>query len=255
MKPIIKAIIIEDEAPARKLLRHFLENFERDIEVVCECEDGFDGVKMILNHQPDLVFLDVQMPRINGFEMLELLDKDKLPIVIFTTAFDEFAIKAFEYNAVDYLLKPLGKERFDKAVGKAIGQIRTRQDESKGKLGILLEHAISKEKFLERIVIRTGNQIQVVQCDDIICLESSDDYVVIHTVKEQWIKKQTLKFYEARLNPEEFLRVHRSFILKLSEINRLEPYSKDAYIAILHNGLKVSVSKAGYLKLKESLNF
>ena len=253
MEKKIRALIIEDEAPARHLLTSFLQQYPQ-IEVVAQCSDGFEGARMIMEQKPELIFLDIQMPRINGFEMLELLRGEDLPLIIFTTAYDEFAIKSFDYNTCDYLLKPISNERFNKAVDKALEKLATRPVQAENALKVA-EQAMGVGRFLERIVIRSGNQIAVVLCDDILYLEASDDYVIIHTPQEQWVKKQTLRFYEEKLKPAEFVRVHRSFILKVSAVSRIEPYSKDAYIAILHNGNKVAVSKAGYTRLKEVLGF
>ncbi len=249
----ILALIIEDEAPARRLLQEFLKQFP-EIELLDECADGFEGAKKIMELKPDLIFLDIQMPRINGFEMLELLKGEQLPLIIFTTAYDEFAIKSFEYNTCDYLLKPLNRERFEKAIEKAI-KLLSEGKNTPTQLDNLIDQNISRSNFLDRIVIRSGSQIQVVHCEDLLCIEASDDYVIIHTKEEQWVKKQTLKFYEQKLDPGEFARVHRSFVINLSAITRIEPYSKDAWIAILSNGHKVSVSKSGYAHLKKVLNF
>ena len=249
----IKTLIIEDEAPARRLLQEFLKEYP-EVEVLEECTDGFEGTKKILELKPDLIFLDVQMPRINGFEMLELLRGEDMPLIIFTTAFDEFAIKSFEYNTCDYLLKPISQERFEKAVNKAIEKLKDKNN-LRPDMNRIVDEALGGGKYLDRIVIRSGSNIHVIYCDDLLCLEASDDYVIVHTAEDQWVKKQTLKFYEEKLDPAEFMRVHRSFLIKASAISRIEPYSKDAYIAILHNGLKVSVSKAGYSRLKELLNF
>ena len=249
----IKTLIIEDEAPARRLLKEFMNSFP-EIELLDECTDGFEGARKIMEYKPDLIFLDVQMPRINGFEMLELLRGEDIPLIIFTTAFDEFAIKSFEYNTCDYLLKPISQERFKKAVTKALDQLKDKKNPTQD-LSSMVDQALGDGKYLDRIVIRSGSNIHVVYCDDLLCIEASDDYVIIHTTADQWVKKQTMKFYEDKLDPAEFVRVHRSFIIKVYGINRIEPYSKDAYVAILHNGLKVSVSKAGYSRLKEMLNF
>jgi two-component system, LytTR family, response regulator len=253
MNTRIKTLIIEDEAPARRLLQEFLKDFS-EIELLEECTDGFEGAKKIMELKPDLIFLDVQMPRINGFEMLELLRGEDMPLIIFTTAFDEFAIKSFEYNTCDYLLKPISRERFKKAVTKALDQLKDKKNPTQD-LSSMVDQALGGGKYLDRIVIRSGSHIQVVYCDDLLCLEASDDYVIVHTDADQWVKKQTLKFYEEKLDPAEFVRVHRSFIIKVSGINRIEPYSKDAYIAIMHNGMKAAVSKTGYSRLKEVLNF
>jgi two-component system, LytTR family, response regulator len=253
MERKIKTLIIEDEAPARRLLQEFIKQYP-ELELVGECTDGFDGAKKIMETRPDLIFLDIQMPRINGFEMLELLRGEQLPLIIFTTAYDEFAIKSFEYNTCDYLLKPLSQERFGKAIIKALKIINEGQNKPTD-IDNLISQGITKNRYLDRIVIRSGSNIHVVYTDNMLCIEASDDYLIIHTTGDQWVKKQTMKFYEEKLDPDEFARVHRSFIVKLSAIERIEPYSKDAWVALLNNGLKVSVSKSGYSHLKKILNF
>lgn len=249
----IKTLIIEDEAPARRLLKEFLKSYP-EVELMDECTDGFEGARKIMELKPDLIFLDVQMPRINGFEMLELLRGEDIPLIIFTTAFDEYAIKSFEYNTCDYLLKPINQERFEKAVKKALDQLKEKQDRLPD-MNQMVDDALGGGKYLDRIVIRSGSNIHVVYCEDLLCIEASDDYVIVHSAADQWVKKQTLKFYEDKLDPREFVRVHRSFMVKTSAISRIEPYSKDAYIAVLQNSMKVSVSKAGYSRLKEIMNF
>jgi two-component system, LytTR family, response regulator len=253
MNQKIRTLIIEDEAPARRLLQEFIKQFP-DLELIGQCTDGFEGAKKIMEAKPDLIFLDIQMPRINGFEMLELLKGEQLPLIIFTTAYDEFAIKSFEFNTCDYLLKPLGKERFEKSVSKALKIIGEGQAKPTD-LDNLISQGISKDTYLDRIVIRSGSSINVVYTDNLLCIEASDDYLIIHAKGDQWVKKQTMKFYEEKLDPAEFVRVHRSFIVKLSAIERIEPYSKDAWVAILSSGLKISVSKSGYSHLKKNFNF
>jgi len=249
----IRTLIIEDEAPARRLLQEFISQYPQ-LEVVGQCTDGFEGAKKIMETRPDLVFLDIQMPRINGFEMLELLRGETLPLIIFTTAFDEFAIKSFEYNTCDYLLKPLSKDRFEKAITKALIIINEGQSKP-ADVDNLISQGITKSKYLDRIVIRSGSNIHVVYSDNLLCIEASDDYLIIHAKEDQWVKKQTMKFYEEKLDPAEFARVHRSYIVKLTAIERIEPYSKDAWVAVLRNGQKVPVSKSGYSHLKKILNF
>ncbi|MFW6350988.1 MAG: LytR/AlgR family response regulator transcription factor [Bacteroidota bacterium] len=247
-----KVIIIEDEKPAQKLLESFMAEYT-NFEITGFCSDGYEGAKMISAEKPDLVFLDVQMPRINGFEMLELIDENNAPLIIFTTAYDEFAIESFNYNTCDYLLKPISRERFNKSIEKAEKRLESLGANSPKIPAV--SNANAPHKFLDRVVIRSGHQIAVVVCEDIVCLEAQDDYVLVHTEKEQYLKKQTMKFYEDNLNPDEFLRVHRSFIIRLNALSRIEPYSKDAFTAFLNNGLKVSVSKKGYDRLKDKLQF
>src|SRR5690606_30585394 len=212
--------------------------------------DGFEGAKAIMEHDPDLVFLDVQMPKINGFEMLEIIDKQ--PAIIFTTAFDEYAIQAFEKHATDYLLKPIAKTRFDKAMERfltAAGQSR----EAVQKTTELLDEVQQDQIRTDRILVKHGVKIKIIPTDQIIYLEADDDYVKIHTPEGSFLKNKTMAAFERLLDPSEFIRVHRSFIVRLEHITRLEPYEKDSHIAILSTGDKVSVSKNGLARLKQML--
>ena len=240
---MIKVIIIDDEPLARSLVREYLETYP-DIEIVAECGDGFDGVKAISIHKPDLLFLDIQMPKINGFEMLELLDEK--PSVIFTTAFDEYAIKAFDINAIDYLLKPFNKERFDKALKRWI-DTRTNIEE---KTAALAETIAESDNQPQRIVIKLNNKIKIIPFSEIIYLEAAEDYVFVHTAEGRYMKHKTMIFFENALDKNQFVRCHRSYIVDVQQITRLEIYEKDSHVAILKNGAKVPVSKSGYGRLK-----
>jgi two-component system LytT family response regulator len=246
-----KAIIIDDEPLARLVVREYLLDFTQ-IEVVQECGDGFEGVKAINQHQPDLVFLDVQMPKINGFEMLELIEQH--PQVIFTTAFDEYAIKAFETHAVDYLLKPFSKERFIKAVDKWLG-LQAQQPNQPIRVAQSLANSIVAPSPAQhdRIVVKTGTKVKIIPVPDVHYLEADDDYVSVHTHEGSFLKNKTMSFFEQTLNPAQFVRVHRSYIVAVPQITRIDPYEKDAHIAILKSGAKIPVSKAGYTKLKAVL--
>ncbi len=239
-----KVILIDDEPLARELVKEYLDDFT-DYEIVALCGDGFDGVKAINEFEPDLIFLDIQMPKINGFEMLELLNNP--PAVIFTTAFDEYAIKAFENNAIDYLLKPFSKERFDKAMQK----LASHPDHQKQKVQKLLQEPVIGESQ-NRIVVKTGNKIKVIPVSNVIYLQADDDYVNIHTAEGEFLKSKTLSYFEQTLNFE-FVRIHRSYIVKIDQITSLQPYEKDSYQVVLRNGIKLPVSKSGYPKLKEVL--
>jgi len=217
------------------------------INVVQECGDGFEGVKAISQFQPDLIFLDIQMPKINGFEMLELVSPQ--PAVIFTTAFDEYAIKAFEAHAIDYLLKPFSRERFDKAIQKW----KQHHNPETGNQGLkeLEEESvgISPEQH-NRVVVKTGNNIRIIPMQEILYLQADDDYVKIHTKEGSFLKKKTISYYEKVMDPSQFVRVHRSYILQVQQVTRIEPYEKDGHIAILKSGEKIPISKTGYPKLK-----
>lgn len=244
-----RALVIDDEPLARMVVLEYLQDFKDRIEVLQECNDGFEGLKAIQQYQPDLVFLDVQMPKINGFEMLELVEQP--PAVIFTTAFDEYAIKAFEAHAIDYLMKPFNKERFHKAVEKFLAQVPTahpaKQTEN------LLEAVSHSPAQHERIVVKTGTKVKIIPVSDVEYLEADDDYVSVHTKEGSFLKNKTMSFFEQTLDASQFVRVHRSFIIKIQDITRIDPYEKDAHIAILKSGAKIPVSKTGYAKLKQVL--
>lgn len=243
---MIKTILIDDEPLARRITREYLQTYT-DIEIVQECNDGFEGVKAITQHKPDLIFLDIQMPKINGFEMLELLDP--CPSVIFTTAFDEYAIKAFESHAIDYLLKPYSKERFDKAMQKWLQQqsIKNKHTEH------VLTNEIRQPEERNRIVVKEAGNIRIIPVHEVMYVEAYDDYVKIYTQKEMFLKKKTMSFYEQSLDANQFVRVHRSFIIQLAQLTRIEPLEKESHIALLKNGAKIPLSKSGYAKLKSVL--
>lgn len=241
-----KVIIIDDEPLAREIVKEYVQKFP-DLQLMAECNDGFEAVKAISEYKPDLIFLDVQMPKISGFEMLELLDEP--PAVIFTTAFDEYAIKAFEANATDYLLKPFSQERFDLAVNKYLAQ----KKEDKSMVNALVD-AVTKDMQLQRIVIRDGSKIRIVPLHEVIMLEAADDYVKIHTAKGAFLKKRTMQSFEANLPSSQFVRVHRSYIVNIAQITRIDPMEKENHVALLKDGPSVPVSKAGYQKLKQTLD-
>ncbi len=243
----MKCVIIDDEPLARMVIKEYLQTYT-DIEVVQECNDGFEGVKAIQQVQPDLIFLDIQMPKINGFEMLELIDNP--PLVIFTTAFEEYAIKAFEAHAVDYLLKPFSKERFDKALQKLLTQKANAITPQKLEI---LEEATNSPMQSSRIVVKDGGKIKIIPVAQIQYLEAADDYVKIHTAEGIFLKKKTMQYFEDSLQQQQYIRIHRSYIVNASLITRIDPYEKDSHIALLSTGVKLPISKAGYIKLKEVL--
>jgi two-component system LytT family response regulator len=244
----MKALIIDDEPLARMIVLEYLQDYPQ-IHVVQECNDGFEGAKAIHQHQPDLIFLDIQMPKINGFEMLELIENP--PAVIFTTAFDEYALKAFETHAVDYLLKPFSKDRFDKAMEKFLNHnTRTIQQQN---TQALLQSGVETNATANRIVVRTAGKIKIIPLPEIHYLEAADDYVKIHTSEGTYLKNKTLGSFEQTLDQQLFVRTHRSYIVNIQEITRLDPYEKENYIAILKSGAKIPVSKNGYTKLKAIL--
>ena len=243
----MKCIIIDDEPLARMVIKEYLQSYT-DMEVVLECNDGFEGVKAIQQLQPDLIFLDIQMPKISGFEMLELIDNP--PQVIFTTAFEEYAIKAFEAEAVDYLLKPFSKERFDKALQKIVQE---KTAAISPQTIDLLEIATKLPSHSNRIVVKDGGKIKIIPVGQIQYLEAADDYVKIHTAEGIFLKKKTMQYFEDSLQQQQFIRIHRSYIVNAQLITRIDPYEKDSHIALLSTGIKLPISKAGYIKLKEVL--
>ena len=245
----LRTIIVEDEELARNLLKSFLKEVV-NIEVIAECENGFEGVKMINELEPDLVFLDIQMPKITGFEMLELLEHK--PQIIFATAYDQYALKAFEYNAADYLLKPYSKERLKEAVEKVIERVQ-----KEGKTSDIADKVSDypREEYLDRIVVKDRHKIHITPVDQVRYIESMDDYVMIYTTEGRYMKQKTMKYFESALDPKNFIRIHRSYIVKVEEINEIQQYEKESYIVILHDKTKLKVSKTGYKNLKEVLNF
>ncbi len=238
---MIKAILIDDEPLAISVVKEYLGNHE-EVEVVAECNDGFQALKAIAEHKPDLLFLDVQMPKISGLELLELLDE--VPMIIFTTAFEKHAIKAFEANAVDYLLKPFSQDRFDEAMNR----LATRQ----GGQQMEVQRLMSTQQ-VNRIVLKDSGRIRILPLSEISVLEADDDYVKIKTKDGAFLKKATLSHYESSLPEKQFVRVHRSFLLNVQFITRIDPYEKTSHVAVLTSGERVPVSRSGYQRLKEVL--
>ncbi|WEK20761.1 MAG: LytTR family transcriptional regulator DNA-binding domain-containing protein [Candidatus Pedobacter colombiensis] len=243
---MIRTILIDDEPLARDVVKHYLSDFP-DVEVVAECSDGFEGIKAIAEHQPDLIFLDIQMPKISGFEMLELVDKH--PAVIFTTAFDEYAIKAFEVNAVDYLLKPIEQARFDLAMQKLPARLSNVDAVAKE----LLDVAGLSPAQSNRVVVKKNGVIKIIAVTDIHYLEADDDYVKLSTAEGIFQKNKTMSFFEKVLEGSQFIRIHRSYIINLAQVTRIELKEKDSYVVLLKSDIWLPVSKTGYTKLKAAL--
>jgi len=242
---MIRTILIDDEALARDIVKHYLKAFP-DIEVVAECSDGFEGLKAITQHQPDLIFLDIQMPKISGFEMLELVENR--PAVIFTTAFDEYAIKAFEVNAVDYLLKPIEQTRFEQAMQKLPSKLVKGDDSQE-----LLETASLSPAQNNRVVVKNAGVIKIIPVEAIHYLEADDDYVKLSTTEGNFQKNKTMSFFEQTLDPTQFIRIHRSYIINLAQVTKIELKEKDSYVVLLKSDIWLPVSKTGYVKLKAAL--
>lgn len=242
---MIRTILIDDEPLARDIVKFYLTDHP-EIEIVAECCDGFEGLKAISLHKPDLIFLDIQMPKISGFEMLELVE-DK-PAVIFTTAFDEFAIKAFEVNAVDYLLKPIDKSRFDAAIKK----LPTRLNQTENTEAVLDAAALSPAQN-NRVVVKKDGVIKIIPTGDINYLEADDDYVKLSTADGVFYKNKTMSYFEQTLDSTQFIRIHRSYIINLAQVTKIELKEKDSYVVLLKSDIWLPVSKTGYVKLKAAL--
>ncbi|MES2016953.1 MAG: response regulator [Pseudomonadota bacterium] len=238
----MRVIIVDDEDLARGLVREFLAG-HADIDIVAECANGFDAVKAITELEPDLVFLDIQMPKLNGFEVVELVARKTH--YIFVTAFDQYALKAFEVHAVDYLLKPYSQQRFDEALAHA----RTRLNDNSG-VATVVSEAAARNKPLGRILIRDGSKVHVIAVDKIDFIEAQDDYVQINSEGKGYLKNQRLAELESQLDGAVFVRVHRSYILNIGCISRIEQ-GKDSHGAILADGTRIPISRSGYQKVKD----
>ncbi|HXW08420.1 MAG TPA: LytTR family DNA-binding domain-containing protein [Vicinamibacterales bacterium] len=249
----LRTVIVDDEPLSRAVVREYLAR-HAGVEVVAECGNGFDAVKAVAELAPDLMFLDVQMPKLNGFEVLELLGRDVL--VVFITAYDQYALRAFEVHAVDYLLKPFSAERFDEALDRARERLRARAgSDGDAPLDVagLVATARPKTGPLERVLIRDGPQVHVVPAERIDYVEAQDDYVCFKADGRQYLKDQTMTAVEASMDPARFVRIHRSYLLNIDRIARVELYAKDSRVAILRDGTKLPVSRAGYARLSKLL--
>ena len=242
-----KALIVDDEELARKLIREMLGTHP-EIEVAAECGNGMEAVKAAGEHKPDLLFLDVQMPKLTGFDVLELIDRNGVAIV-FVTAFDQYAMKAFDVHAVDYLLKPFSRERFEAALEKAKNQ------EGKRVVDAAELAAASRPagQYAERIVVKDGTKVTLIAVSKLDYAEALDDYVSLVSEGKKHLKQQTISGLELALDPALFVRIHRSYIVNLERVVRIEPYAKDSKVAILTSGVKLPVSRAGYARLKTLL--
>ncbi|MFN3783428.1 MAG: LytR/AlgR family response regulator transcription factor [Spirosomataceae bacterium] len=240
------ACIIDDEPLARAIIRKFLEDYP-EITLVGEAENGFEALKLWQEFRPDLLFLDIQMPKITGFEFLELLENP--PMVLFTTAYDQYALQAFEQNALDYLLKPFSKARFKQAMDKVL--LRAAQNTTPS---VPIPDMQLSEKNTDRIVIKNGNQIEVISYNAIFYLESDGDYVWIHTEKGRHLKQKTMRYYENLLSAT-FVRIHRSFLVNEKVVEKLHLLGKNSYQVQLKNGVQLAVSKSGYQQLKDKLDW
>jgi two-component system LytT family response regulator len=243
----LRTVVVDDEELARQVLRELLRAHD-EIEVVAECRNGLEAVKAVAEHKPDLLFLDVQMPKLTGFDVLELIGPD-VP-VIFVTAYDEYAIKAFEVHAVDYLLKPVGKER----LSAALQRVKLRAAEKQPTPSDLTIAARPAGQFAERLVVKDGTRVTLIPVAKLDYAEAQDDYVALAAEGKKHLKQQTIASLEAALDPKLFVRIHRSYVVNLERVTRIEPYGKESRVAILSTGAKLPVSRAGYARLQTLLD-
>jgi two-component system LytT family response regulator len=248
----MKVVIVDDETLARALLREYLAG-EADVEIVAECANGFEAVKAITELAPDLVFLDIQMPKLDGFEVAELVGGGVVgsgPRLVFCTAFDQYALKAFEVHALDYLLKPFSRARFVQALEHARAILAGGAISSEAPVKALLRDEAQRRLPLSRVLIRDGAAVQVVASDQIDYIEAQDDYVRIAAAGKSHLKNQTLSELEAQLDAAKFLRIHRSYLLNVDRLASIEQATRDSHVAVLRDGSRLPVSKSGYQKLR-----
>lgn len=251
----MRIIIVDDEALARGVVREYLTGHE-DVEIVAECANGFEAVKAIMELAPDLVFLDIQMPRLDGFEVAELTAGRTR--FIFATAYDQYAIRAFEFHALDYLLKPFSQQRFDLALAHARAGMRVRTGDDEGRhegaggcdaVTRMAREAIARQP-LERVLIRDGAKVHVIACEQIDSIEAQDDYVQIRSDGRHYLKNQSLTELEQQLPQQRFVRIHRSYIVNLERVCRIEQATRGSHVAILRDGSRIPVSRTGYQKIR-----
>ena len=243
----IRAIIVDDEDLARQMLREFVAP-HKEIQIVAECANGFEAVKAVTELKPDLVFLDIQMPKLNGFEVLELIGTDMA--IVFVTAYDEYALRAFDIHAVDYLLKPFSADRFETALQRVKQRLG-------GKLPPPIELSSSARPpahYAERIVVRDGTRVHIIPVAKLDYAEAQDDYVALCSEGKTHLKQQTISSLETALDPAQFVRIHRSYIVNLERVIKIEPYSKDNHVVVLTNGAQLPVSRSGYTRLRTLLD-
>jgi two-component system, LytTR family, response regulator len=251
-KPI-RVLLVDDEPLAREMIREMLKD-DSEVEVVAECVNGREAVEAIQEHNPDLIFLDVQMPEIGGFDVLEALKSVHVPHVIFVTAYDQYAVRAFEVHALDYLLKPFDRERFDSAWRRAKSHIlATRNGEMDQRILAILEELKAGSKYLERLVIKSGGRVFFLDTDDIDWIEAEGNYVSVHTGKKSHLLRETISSLEAQLDPKKFLRIHRSSIVKIDRIKELQPWFHGEYRVILLDGTQLTLSRNYRENLQEAL--
>jgi two-component system LytT family response regulator len=250
-KAKIRTVLVDDEQLARQVLREFI-SAHAELEIAAECSNGFEAVKAVADQKPDLLFLDVQMPKLDGFEVLELIGNQTA--VVFVTAYDNYAIKAFEVHAVDYLLKPFSAERFNAALTRAKQRLSGGAPQKSPAAADLAASARPPAQYLDRVAVREGSQVSIIPVSKLDYAEAQDDYVALVSAGKKHLKQQTISNLEASLDPTRFLRVHRSYIVNLERVSKVEPYGKDTHVAVLSTGVQIPVSRAGYARLKSFLD-
>lgn len=240
------AILVDDEELARAVL-HEMISHHPEIDVIAECANGFEAVKAVTERKPDILFLDIQMPKLDGFEVLELIGSDMA--IVFATAYDQYALRAFDVHAVDYLLKPYGADRFEAALARAKERRTTAPAPSE-----LRASASAPGQYSDRIVVRDGANVHIIPTSRLDYVEAQDDYIALASKGSKHLKQQTISGVESLLDPRQFLRIHRSYIVNLDRVAKVEPYGKDSKVAILQDGTRLPVSRAGYARLREVLD-
>jgi two-component system LytT family response regulator len=239
----IRTLIVDDESIARDRLRRFLGS-EPDIDIIGECGNGSEAASAINKLTPDLVFLDIQMPEMNGFEVLKAVESERIPAVVFVTAYDHFAIKAFEVHALDYLLKPFNRERFRRAVRYAREQIRqSRPGHMDDRLLALLRSIQIEPRYLDRLVIKSSGRVYFLKTDEVDWIEASGNYVTLHAGRESHLLRETMNHVEDRLDPSRFLRIHRSRLVNIDRIKELQPLFGGDYTVVLKDGTELTLSR------------
>jgi len=245
----IRTVIVDDEELARQVLRELM-SAHPELEIVAECANGFEAVKAVTELKPDLLFLDIQMPKLDGFEVLELVGNDMA--IVFATAYDEYALKAFEVHAVDYLLKPFGADRFEKALQHARQRIGG-SGPDRNRVAEIAQSARAPGEYLDRVVVRDGTRVHIIPVAKLDYVEAQDDYIALASEGHKYLKQQTIASLESALDPKNFLRIHRSYLVNLSRVAKIEPYGKDSKVAVLTNDARLPVSRAGYDRLRAVL--
>jgi two-component system LytT family response regulator len=250
---LIKALIVDDEILGREVIREMLRG-DPEVEVIAECASGLEAIDVLRLLDPDLVFLDVQMPEMNGFEMLEALGPERAPLVVFVTAYDQYAVRAFEVYALDYVLKPFDHDRFDRAVRRAKDQIRKERDSNLSqRIVALLEDVKLKPRYLERLVVKAGGRVFFLKTEEIDWIEAEDNYVRMHAGKESHLFRETIRGLEAQLDPGCFVRIHRSALVNIDRVKELQPWFHGEYHVILVDGTELTLSRRYKQRLEEVL--